>query len=96
MGPKNKYWRPAGATNIIAPLGLQILTPRWGYKYWRPDGATNIGALMGLQILSPRWGLGLAGVCFLDYICNSLNAIPNGKHLHTTACSACFRSQGKS
>ncbi len=87
-----KYGRPAGATNMDAPMGLQTWTPRWGYKYYRPAGATNIIAPLGLQLLLPRWGWGLAGVCFWDYICNSPNEIPNGKHLYTAACSACFRS----
>jgi len=31
-----------------ALLGLQIWTPRWGYKYGRPAGATNMDALLGL------------------------------------------------
>jgi hypothetical protein len=43
-----KCWRPAGATNVGAPLGLQMLAPRWGYKCWRPAGATNVGAPLGL------------------------------------------------
>jgi hypothetical protein len=33
---------------MIAPLGLQMLAPRWGYKCWRPAGATNVGAPLGL------------------------------------------------
>jgi hypothetical protein len=51
-----KHYRPDGATNITAPLGLQTLPPRWGYKHYRPAGATNIIAPLGLQTLSPRWG----------------------------------------
>jgi hypothetical protein len=43
-------------TIITAPLGLQTLSPRWGYKHYRPAGATNITAPLGLQTLSPRWG----------------------------------------
>jgi hypothetical protein len=43
-----KCWRPAGATNMTAPLGLQMLVPRWGYKYDRPAGATNMTAPLGL------------------------------------------------
>jgi hypothetical protein len=59
-----KYYRPAGATNVIAPLGLQILSPRWGYKCYRPAGATNVIAPLGLFSLrgfrrrpcGPFWG----------------------------------------
>jgi hypothetical protein len=49
--PKNKYYRPAGATHIAAPLGLGTgFVRHFGYIYGRSAGASNIRAPLGLLL----------------------------------------------